>query len=238
MQAQLTRPRTAEVSPQADVTAVDAGIWNLLHSAAMSQMSELICAIHEIAAEPGKLVIVDVKRLSYHWDGWQPILFSAIDICTHLQIGRMYLTPTQASTIDFLEFLTAQYPFSIHEIRTNADPLFISPVSLQTDHQFTIEAKKKGIFHSVVLDPADHPIVRVVSKYLFGGAFEGNLDEASKESVMAGLVNFLFFHNNHRSLASLGGLTPLQKLNSFHGYEDIPWFDPYRPLEISKAGNG
>ncbi|HEY4611680.1 MAG TPA: hypothetical protein VII11_01720 [Bacteroidota bacterium] len=238
MQAQVVEPQTVKTQSQQDVKFAETGIWNVLHSAAMTQMAELIGAVRELAPEPGALVVLDVKRLPYNWDGWNPVLFSAIDICTQLQIARMYLTPTHASAYDFLQFLVDQYPFPTKEIRTAADPLFVNPSSIQSEHQFTVEAKKRGIFHSVVLDPTEHPVLRVMSKYYYGGTFDGNHNETSRQKVITGLVNFLFFHNNHRSLASIGGLTPLQKLNSFAGYENIPWFDPYRPAGILKTGNG
>lgn len=238
MQTQVSQPEKIEQLIRGDQEAVEASIWSLLHQAAMSRMVDLIKAINEIAPEPGTLVYVEAKRLSYNWDGWRPILFSAVDVCTHLQIARMYLTPTHASAIDFLQFLVHHYPFQLKEIRTNGDPVFINPFSTQSEHQFTAEAKKIGIFHTIALDPMNHPIMRVITKYVFGGAFEGSVEETSEEKVITGFVNFLFFHNNYRSLASLGGLTPLQKLNSFQGFENIIWFDPYRPLELRKKGNG
>lgn len=238
MQAEIIQPERTEQSIRVDQKAADASIWSLLHEVAMSRMADLIKAIDEIAPTPGTLVYVEAKRLSYTWDGWRPILFSAVDVCTHLQIARMYLTPTHASAIDFLQFLLHHYPFQLKEIRTNGDPVFINPFSTQSEHQFTAEAKKFGIFHSIALDPMNHHIMRAITRYVFGGVFEGSVEETSEEKVIVGLVNFLFFHNNHRSLASLGGLTPLQKLNSFPDFEAITCFDPYRSTETRKTGNG
>jgi len=238
MQVQIATARSAKKQEQSETYNADASIWTMLQSAGMSQMAELINTIHETAPQPGSLIIVDLKPLPFRWDEWQPVLFSAVDVCTHLQIARMYVTSTQASAIDFLQFMAERYPFPITEIRTAANPEFTKLGSLQSNHQFTAEARKRGIFHSIALDTTEQPILSLASKYSFAATLEGNLDGASKEKIVNGLTTFLFFHNNHRSLASLGGLTPLQKLNSFEGYEHIPWFDPYVPNEIRKAGNG
>ena len=236
MEAQVRTSPVIEQAPRRE-PAVEASIWSVLQQAAMSQMAELINALQEIAPQPGSLVYVEARRPSYDWNGWQPILFSAIDLCTHLQIGRMYLMPTQASAIDFLHFIAEQYPFPLNEVHTSADPVFMNSVSTLAQHQFTSEARKIGVLHTMVLDQSNHPILRVVSKYLFGGTFEGSVEKTSEEKVVAALVNFLFFNNNHRSLATLGDLTPLQKLNLFPGYDKISWFDPYRPVELRKTGN-
>lgn len=233
MQSALLEKERMVTAFTQDPRSVDENIWSIVHSAAMAHMKELIHAIQQIAPTPGSLIYMEAKPLSYRWNGWQPILFSSFDICTHLQIARMYLTPTYASAIDFLNFIWEQFPFRIKEVRTSAEQIFINPISLQSEHQFTAEAKRLGIFHSIVLDPTNQPILRVVSKYLFGGTFEGSIEEPTEENVMAALVNYLYFHNNHRSLASLGGMTPLQKLKTFEGFSGVLSFDPYRQVEYA-----
>lgn len=235
MQPTFLEKKHAATAFTQEVRSVDENIWSILHTAAMTQMNELINSIQRIAPTPGSLIYMEVKPLSYRWSGWQPILFSSFDICTHLQIARMYLTPTYASAIDFLNFIWERYPFRLKEVRTSADQIFINPVSLQSEHQFTSEAKRLGIFHSIVLDPTNQPILRVVSKYTFGGTFEGNIEQPTEENVMAALVNYLYFHNNHRSLASLGGMTPLQKLKTFEGFEGVLSFDPYRQVDYANG---
>jgi hypothetical protein len=227
----ISKPTISE----AEATIGNSNVWNVLELAVMSQMTELTRAIQEIAPVPGTLVYVEAKRPSFNWNGWQPILFSAIDVCTHLQIARIYLTPTQASAVDFLRFTVQQYPFAVRQVRTIADPVFTNQTSLQSRHPFTTEAREFDIRHTIVLDQLHHPILRVLIKYLFGGTLEGTLGGSSEEQVMTALVNFLFFNNNYRSLPTLGGLTPLQKLNQFEGYEKITGFDPYRPIQRRKA---
>jgi hypothetical protein len=224
---------TVQTTLPTEQRTFDTDIWNILQDAAMAKVNDLVNSIQQIAPNPGFLVYIEAKRLSYSWKGWRPILFSAIDVCTHLQIARMYLIPNSASAIDALDFIAERYPFPIREVRTTADPLFTHPASIQSEHQFTNKAKQLGMFHSIVLDPSNHPILRIISKYQFGGTFEGSIEKPTEENVMAALVNYLFFHNNHRSLASLGGLTPLQKLKSFDGFEKIELFDPYRPLSTN-----
>jgi hypothetical protein len=238
MHTQLHSQRAEKKKQHPEHLNTENGIWNMLQSAGMVQMAEMISAIHDIAPKPGSLVLIDVRMLPMKWDDWQPVLFSAADVCTHMQIARMYITPTLASAIEFLQFISGRYPFPMKEVRTSADSVFVNPGSLQSKHQFTTEAKRLGMFHSVVLDTAeDQTALRLISRHNYVESFEGSFTESSKDKVLNGLVNFLFFHNNHRALASLGGLTPLQKLNSFAGYEHIPWFDPYLPLETRKAGN-
>lgn len=233
MQPTPVEKERAAITFKQGLHPVDENIWSILHSAAMTQMNELMNLIQHIAPTPGSLIYMEAKPLPYRWNGWQPILLSSFDICTHLQIARMYLTSTYASAIDFLNFIWERFPFRLKEVRTTADQIFINPVSLQSDHQFTGEAKRLGIFHSIVLDPANQPVLRVVSKYTFGGTFEGSIEQPTEENVMAALVNYLYFHNNHRSLASLGGMTPLQKLKTFEGFEGVLSFDPYRQAEFA-----
>jgi hypothetical protein len=212
---------------------VDKNFWPTLHSAAMAQMHELMNSLHSIAPKPGSLIYMEAKPLPYHWKGWQPVLLSSIDICTHLQIARIYLTATYASAIDFLNFIWERFLFHITEVRTHADPIFLNAVAMQSEHRFTSEAKRLGIFHSIVIDPMSQPVLSVVTKYFFGSTFEGNIKEPTEENVVAALVNYLYFHNNHRSLASLGGMTPLQKLKSFEGFDGILAFDPYQQTDYA-----
>ncbi|MCI0706986.1 MAG: hypothetical protein L0Y80_05840 [Ignavibacteriae bacterium] len=236
MHIQQTRERVAR--KQDHKQRIEHEVWTVLQSTAMTHMAELMATIHTLAPKPGSLVVLDVRPLPLQWDNWQPVLFSATDLCTHLQIARMYITCTPASAVDFLQFVMQRYPFSITEIRTGADPVFVNTASLQSKHLFTSEVKRHRIAHSVVLNTSEQPALHIASKYNYGGTLNATSDDSSKDTIMNGLVSFLFFHNNHRSLAPLGGLTPLQKLNSFAGYERISWFDPYVPHELRKASNG
>ena len=75
-------------------------------------MNSLAMMIETAAPRPGQLVFVDTKELSFRLNEFNPVVFSAIDVSTHLQVARLYLTSTAGSSVDFLDFIgqEAQHP--------------------------------------------------------------------------------------------------------------------------------
>ncbi|MEX0736186.1 MAG: hypothetical protein WD182_02010, partial [Bacteroidota bacterium] len=143
------------------------------------------------------------------------------------QVARLYLTTTVGSSVEFLDFLSRKFPFPISEIRTSGNSPFTNSTKLQANHPFTSTAAAQGILHSVVPDPREDDLLSILSKLTFGGFFEGSIDYSAEQRLMRELINFLFFHNNHRSLPSLGGISPIQKLKLFQGFGHLHVFDPY-----------
>lgn len=189
-------------------------------------MGRLSLALDELAPVPGSLVYMELKRSSYRINEFEPCLFSAIDVCTHLQLARYYSMASVASAVDFLEFISVTFPFRTSEVRTTVDPSFTTSSMPQSFHRFTMVCVEKEILHSVSSAHRQDQVVQLLSGLTFGGIFEGNVDVHSETAVINELENFLFFHNNYRSLSSLYGNTPVQKLKSFFEYAEVSVFSP------------
>lgn len=209
-------------TPQPNTT-----LWDVLNQVGLNHMRRLSTSLNEIAPKPGYLVYLEAKKLSYRLNDMTPIIYSAIDVCTHLQVARLYLTMTIASSLDFLDFACQKFPFRIAEVETPLGLPFTNSSILQAHHRFTSAAAERGILHSITPNRSEDEVLSVISKLTFGGILEGSVEPASEQKLMRELINFLFFHNNHRSLPTLEGKTPLQKLKSFVGFERTHTFDPY-----------
>jgi len=202
-------------------------LWSALSGAGPSRVKRLTLAIDATAPEPGSLVYLFAEKLACGSDELNPSVFSAIDACTHLQVARLYMTWTFASAVDFLSFAGELFPFQIRRVRTLASGPFYRPTIPEGNHEFARIAQDHGISHSLITDAPRDELYQVVSKLVFQGIFDGQADRQAELRVVKALADFLFFHNNKRLLPSLGGKTPLQKLNSFAGYDRLRYFDPF-----------
>jgi hypothetical protein len=205
----------------------EASFWRELEMIGTLRMNDLTEKIRLTAPLPGKLLYVTAKKLPFELDGMEPVMLSSLDVCTHLQIVRVYLTTSVASAAEFLDFVAERYPFPIDEVRTHPNWLFSDPAVVQARHRFTLYAARKRMNHTLLLDAADDPIFPIVKNFFFGGMFHRTILPFSQERLLGEVTNFLFFHNNHRSLPTLGGKTPIQVLQSFPEYQHIRLFDPY-----------
>jgi hypothetical protein len=211
----------------------------------------LALAVEEVSPKPGFLVYVQTQKLSIRLNGFEPVIFSAIDLSTHLQIAQMYLAATTAAAVDFIDFTARSFPFGMAQIRTLARAPFQAPPGADLGRDFTTLMRERGLLHSVFTNPSNEVLFSLVSKLTFGSISEGSFTCGNKEEMMKELSRFVFFHNNYRSLPWLGGKTPLQKLKAFRGFEEIHSFDPYGaacyrcvetssplPATISRKGDG
>jgi hypothetical protein len=155
------------------------------------------------------------------------MLFSAIDLCTHLQIARVYLTQTVASAVDFLDFLVAAYPFVIREAYTPPDLWFCDPVVPQVIHRFSRECALRNLVHTVLSNPSQDVIIRRVRSYFYHSRLESPEGGESEQAMIPDLRNYLIVHNNYTALETIAGQVPVEKLRTFSGYESIEHFDPY-----------
>jgi hypothetical protein len=211
----------------------------------------LTLAIEAAAPRPGFLVYVQTKKLSIRLNGLEPVIFSAVDLNTHLQVAQVYLATTTAAAVDFVDFVARSFPFGISQIRTLSRAPFQAPPGADSGRDFASLMRERSLLHSVFTSPSNEVLFSLVSKLTFGGISEGSLACGNKEDMLKELSRFLFFHNNYRSLPWLGGKTPLQKLKAFRGFEEIHSFDPYGascyrrvetssplPTAISRKGDG
>ncbi|HTY37528.1 MAG TPA: hypothetical protein VMH23_10470, partial [Bacteroidota bacterium] len=61
------------------------------------QMKEMATTLDEAAPMPGHLVYLRAKNLTVKLNGLEPVVFSAVDACTFLQLAQIYLAPTTAA---------------------------------------------------------------------------------------------------------------------------------------------
>ncbi|MEX1138532.1 MAG: hypothetical protein WEB33_10235 [Bacteroidota bacterium] len=189
-------------------------------------MKEIKHDIVSRAPEPGKLVLIHALEISRPASTFNSVVLSAMDVNTHLQLGRMYFVSSLAATIDFLHFLAKVFPFPIEEIRTDDHPLFASESNRQLEHRFTLAAHQVGIKHSI-RDVHDTSVESLLRWYFFhDGRNELSGTSADEKTLPAELEKFLFFHNHHRSLPTIGGKTPIEELRRHKAYKDFGTFNP------------
>ncbi len=204
--------------------------WNVAHSTGGStsaRIRDLEEAIDRIAPRPGVKLYIEGRKLSCRWYGLQPILFSAIDLCTHLQVGRVYLTQTVASAVDFLDFLIASYPFVVRELYTPPDLWFCDPVVPQVIHRFSRECALRNMVHTVLSNPSQDAIIRRLRAYFYHSVLEQSESGSSEQAIIPDLRNYLLVHNNFTALETIASQVPIDKLRTFSGFEEIEQFDPY-----------
>jgi hypothetical protein len=200
--------------------------WRVLQSAGSIHLKEIKRDILERGPEPGKLVLVHALQISRPSSTFDSVILSAMDLHTHLQVGRMYFVSSLAATIDFLYFLEKAFPFPIEEIRTDDHYLFAPGGVSQQEHRFTLAAHQVGIRHSI-RDIHDMSVESLLRWYFFRDGrheiSETSIDEAALPDE---LDKFLYFHNNHRSLPTIGGKTPVERLRSHKAFREFETFNP------------
>jgi hypothetical protein len=158
---------------------------------------------------------------------FEPIVFTAIDACTHLQVARLYFIGTTASAIDFAEFAMSRFPFPILQIRTTQEAPFYDVLDLPSRQRFSVFLKGRNVQHTVMSNPLYDELYPHLSKFTFGRMATGTLNMISSDQLMDGFSSYLLIHNNHRELPALQGRTPLQKLQTFERFSQLPLFDPF-----------
>lgn len=198
----------------------------LSHTAQL-YLRKISLAIDEVAPRPGFLVYAQAKKLGVRLNGLDPIIFSAIDATTQLQVAQVYLAITTAAAVSFIDFVAQTFPFGISQIRTRDEKPFHNSSDGQSHRDFTAIMGQRGYVHSVIANPSQDALFSITSNSIFGGLCEGSIAHASEQELQRNVAHFLFFHNNYRSIPWLGGKTPLQKLKTFEGFAGIHSFDPY-----------
>ena len=194
-----------------------------------AKMVRLAAKLIRLAPKPGALVYLDAARLPIQVSGMQPVVFSAFDACTHLQIARIYLTPSFASASDFLDFVQHKFPFGLSRIRTaTIDPFWVDPLT-STVQRFTNHLSAQGILHILVGDRLQDELFSVFDHLTFVHQAGNSQRLPAIPQLVGELITFLYFHNNNRTMASLNGKTPIERLKSFPGHEDVFSFDPFAP---------
>ena len=203
------------------------GLCGALNRSAQLQLEEVSRAMARLAPKPGALVHLQTHRLAIHMNGFEPVVFSAIDASTLLQVAQVYLTTTTAAAVTFVDFVAQCFPFRITHIRTKEENPFVTTGESESRRDFSEIMRQHGLVHSVTAAPSQDSLFALTSKLTFGGISEGSMSSSSETEVQTALAHFLFFHNNYRSVPWLGGKTPVQKLGTFEGIKRMDSFDPY-----------
>jgi len=194
-----------------------------------AKMARLASMLNRIAPKPGTLVYMDCANLPFKLGDLRPTVFSAFDTCTHIQIARIYLTDSFASAADFLDFTRRKLPFCMSKIKTAAKgPFWVDPLE-SPNQRFTSHLGAQGILHLVIPDRSQDDFFSVFDHLTFIHQAGSSNRSPSIPEIVGELIAYLHFHNNNRTLASLKGRTPLEKLKSFSGFEEIYSFDPFAP---------
>lgn len=201
-------------------TAVDGGL-GVNNAAPRRSIADLV------APTPGFLVYVETSRLSNQINEIEPLVFSAIDANTHLQIARLYLTASFASAIDFVEFALSKFPFPVLQIRTVDQAPFYVHSNVSQRQRFSEFLQAHMVYHSVMNHPLNDELYPHLSKFTFARMAAGTLTRISSDELMEGLSSYLLIHNNYRELPTLQGRTPLQKLHTFERFKQLYSFDPF-----------
>jgi hypothetical protein len=198
-------------------------------------LRQISAVIDELAPQPGVLVYTHVKKLAVRLDGLEPIVFSAIDASTHLQVAQIHLAMTTAAAVSFVDFAVRSFPFRIQQMRTRHEMPFHNNASNKVRHDFAALMAQRDIVHSFITDLSPDALSCISSKLLFGGMSESYMPRGSERELQWELAQFLFFHNNYRSVPWLDGQTPLQKLKTFDGFAWMHSFNPSAEWEARAA---
>ena len=201
--------------------------WSALGEHGLGRMTQRRSSVDIVAPTPGFLVYLESSRLSNQVNEVEPMVFSAIDANTHLQIARLYLTSSFASAIDFVEFVLSRFPFPILQFRPADEAPFYVSSDLPTHQRFSEFLQARMVHHSVMSRPLHDELYPHLSKFTFARMAAGSLNKISSDELMDGLTSYLLIHNNYRELPALQGRTPLQKLHSFERFQQLYSFDPF-----------
>jgi len=203
-----------------------------------AHMQKMAFTHDEAAPHPGLLVYLMAKNLSVRLNGFEPVVFSAVDACTFLQVAQIYLTPTTAAAASFVDFARQAFPFTTIHLRTRNQRPFYHAAGDRSYHDFTEIVEDRGCSHSLITNPSLDPLYGITAKFMFGGIAEGSMVRLSEGELQRDLMHFLFFHNNYRSIPWLEGKTPLQKLATFEGFAGWHTFDPFGNQGRNEGHNG
>ena len=178
---------------------------------------------------PGSIVQIGVTSLKPYLDKNGYVLYTAVDLCTHLRISKIYECHIGFHASTFIRMIIEQFPFSIKEVQTPDDRIFTNGTITTTIASTLYEPvrivlKNAKIEQTIIREPLNEPsiihsITSMDETQLFSQSEWKDENELSNA-----LIEYLTFYNNHRQQNSLQNCTPLQKLRSHDGYEKQTYF--------------
>jgi hypothetical protein len=194
-------------------------------------LQRIASAIDRVAPSPGRLVYLHTTKLATRLSGLQPVIFSAIDANTQMQVAQANFAMTSAAALSFVDYAAHSFPFPISEIKTRKEMPFHNPDDQRPHRDFPTLVRDRGHVHTYIESHSTDALFSITSKMVFRGACEGLAFPASSYELQRDLNQFLFFHNNFRIVPWLEGKTPIQKLRTFKGFEGFHSFSPPNELE-------
>jgi hypothetical protein len=174
--------------------------------------------IDDIAPHPGSLVYLHASNLGAQMNGLDPVVYSAVDACSNLQLAQIHPASTAAAALSFIDVIVKCFPFSVRRIRTDREFPLSAGAGRQVHHDVRGLLAQGEILHSFVADRGEDALYSLTSRILFTSTSEGAVGKGSELRQYRPLMQFLLYHNNYRSIPWLNGNTPLQRLKSYEGF--------------------
>ena len=180
---------------------------------------------------PGHIQM-DIKIIG----GYKPngfVQYSAIDDATRIKVTKLYRERSTTNSLDFAVHINRRFPFKISSIRTDNDSVFTNaytgepkthPLKTPKTHPFTLACNRQGITHILNRPACPQQNGKVERSHRTDGE---EFYRLQKTLVLDALIgkrkNYDEFFNNQRPHMGLKGLSPLQKLQSFHEFKGVTY---------------
>ena len=150
-----------------------------------------------------------------------------------MKFTRLYRDRSTYNSLKFLAYILKRYPFPVKTIRTDNDSVFTNaytgeprthPLKMPRTHPFTAACQEESIKH-ILNRPASPQQNGKVERSHRTDSEEFYRLQKTMDYVLIyrGRKRYDEFFNNRRPHMGLKGLTPLQKLQSFHEFESVTY---------------
>jgi len=182
---------------------------------------------------PGDNIQVDIKVIG-GYSVKRAMQYSAIDDATRIKLTRIYPERSNHYSVDFLDYITSRLPFKLKRISTDNDSVFTNaytgdpqthPLKMPRIHPFSLRCKELKIKHKLNRPACPQQNGKVERSHRTDSEEFYRLHKTYNN--LAYLIRerkkYDELFNNHRPHMGLGGITPLQKLQSYAKYKDITY---------------
>jgi transposase InsO family protein len=157
---------------------------------------------------PGHHVQVDVKFLIFKTKDGQTIRryqYTAIDDATRIRALRIYERHNQNSSIDFINYVVALFPFRIKNIRTDNGHEFKT--------KFSWHVQDLGMIHTYIKPGTPRLNGKVERSHLTDKLeFYQLIEYTNDVDLIKDVKSWELYYNFHRPHGALGGESPYERL--------------------------